>query len=85
MCLGIYSKINGTAADDFPEEFFPLDWDMVYNKIRDGCRIQYPVSLRPAIQWSKRVYFKGEDGTLMEKSRFCSKVVHIKLNKTRCI
>lgn len=29
--------------DDFPKELFPLHWDTVYNKIGDGCRIQYPI------------------------------------------
>lgn len=49
----LFKDKRDCSRDDFPEEFFPLDWDVVYNKIGDGCRIQYPVSLRPAIQWSE--------------------------------
>ena len=55
---------------DFPEDLFPFNWDVVYKKIRDGCRIQYPVSFKPAIQWSKRVYFKGEDDNILRNQDF---------------
>ena len=71
-------------SDDFPEDLFPPHWDTVYNKIGDGCRLQYPIILRPAIQWSKRAYIKTNAGEIVEKPRFCTEVLHIKLSKIRC-
>ena len=69
---------------DFPVQYFPLDWDVVYNRLGDGYRIQYPVFLKPAVQWTRKAYAKDSGGSLVEKPRFCMEVVNIKLNKVRC-
>ena len=78
----LYKDNRECNSDDFPEDLIPPDWDTVYNKIGDCCRLQYPIILQPALQWSKQAYIKTNAGE--KKPRFCSEVLHIKLSKIRC-
>ena len=69
---------------DFPSHLFAPGWDTVYSCIGDGCRVVFPIIMKPSVQWSKKCYWKQPDGSLKLKPRFFTEVLHIKLNKTRC-
>ena len=80
----VFKDKRECLENDFSKEFFPPKWDVAFNKIGDGCRIQYPILFKPAIQWSKTTYVKDGDGTFVPKPRFCNEILHITLTKIRC-
>ena len=42
--------------DDFKQTSFGDNWYVVYDKLGDGCRIDFPVILESRIKWSSVVY-----------------------------
>ena len=70
--------------DDFNSDYFGEDWWFVVDKNGDGCCIDFPVELRPAVKFSPKVYSKSSDGTTVEKLRSYSEIVHVTLLKRRC-
>ena len=37
--------------DDFAKAFFPNDWYKCYNRLGDGCKIDFPLRMYEKIQW----------------------------------
>ena len=54
------SKGQGLLYDksDFASEFFHKDWDIVLDRLGDGCRVEFPVQLRPVIKYSKKCFLE---------------------------
>ena len=42
--------------DDFDTTYFRDDWFVVYDKLGDGCTIDFPIRLENKIRWSPVVY-----------------------------
>ena len=80
------SKGQGLLYDknDFASEFFHKDWDVVLDRLGDGCRVEFPVQLRPIVKFSKKCFFRGSDGILTEKPRTFNDIVCVTLFKQRC-
>ena len=80
------SKGKGLLYDksDFASEFFHKDWDMVLDRLGDGCRVEFPVQLRPVIKFSKKCFVRDSDGVLIEKPRSFNETLCITLLKERC-
>ena len=51
-------------SEDFNPVYFTPGWDTAYDHLGDGCRIHFPVEMKWATRWSKKLYDKEEDGTL---------------------
>ena len=75
------SKGQGILYDksDFASEFFRKDWDIVLDRLGDGCQVEFPVWLRLV-----SVFFRDSDGILREKPRTFSETVCVTLFKLRC-
>ncbi len=70
--------------DDFPEDHFPTGWSVVYDRLGDGCRIDFPVEMKPALKWSGLCFNKSDDGTLVPRPKYFNEVVSVKLDKCHC-
>ena len=51
-------------SEDFNPIFFTLGWDTVFDHLGDACRIHFPVEMKSAIRWFKKLFNREEDGTL---------------------
>ena len=82
-----HSKGRGLLYDknDYASELFHKDWDIVLDRLGDGCRVEFPVQLRPVVKCSKKCFFRGSDGTLTEKPRTLNETVCVTLFKQRCL
>ena len=70
--------------EDFDSRFFKANWYRCYDKLGNGCEIDFPVRLHSKISWSALVYDKLPDGQLQPKSRNYQEFVVVTLVKKRC-
>lgn len=71
--------------EDFTKEYFPEDWWIVLDKNGDGCCVDFPVELRPAVKFSSIMYTKCQStDKLVQKPRSFSEIVYVTLLKKRC-
>ncbi len=77
--------MHEAAADDFPVSFFPPGRDIVYNHLGDGFKVVYPFTMRKCIRWSRKCFSKLPSGMLIPKPCYFTEVVHVRLDKIRCI
>ena len=68
----------------FSTTYFPVDWHVIYNKLGDGCRIDFPVRLESKLKWSSEVYVRDTSGNLVLKPRTFTEMVYVRLVKCRC-
>ena len=76
---GLFYDLNS-----FSTTYFPVDWHVVYNKLGDGCRIDFPVRLESKLKWSSKVYVRDTSGNLVLKPRTFTEMVYVRLVKCRC-
>ncbi len=64
---------------DFRDLYFPSGWDVVYDRLGDGCKVVYPITMKSCIRWSRPCYrkLKLPDGSLHHKPRYFREVVHV--------
>ena len=66
-------------ADDFDRTYFTDDWCVAYDKLGDGCAIDFPIRLDSKIRSSPKVF--SADGTV--KPRIFSEIICVTLVKMR--
>lgn len=66
--------------DDFDRTYFGDNWHVVYHKLGDGCRVDFPVRLESRIKWSSVVY--NSDGSA--KPRLFTEMISVTVVKSRC-
>ena len=71
---GLFYDMN-----DFDTTYFKDDWYLAYDRLGDGCTIDFPIRLESKIRWSPKVY--NADGTV--KSRIFSEIICVTLVKVR--
>ena len=49
--------------DDFNPTFFPVNWFIVYDKLGNGCKVDFPVRLESKLKWSPALYDKLSNGS----------------------
>jgi hypothetical protein len=58
------------SRNSFSKFLLPTDWDiLVYTKHGEGRRIDFPVSVAPILQWSKKHYVRNDNGDFLEGTR----------------
>ena len=65
-------KLNQTV--DFSEHVFSSEWDKVYDRLGDGCQVEFPIRMHSKLRLSSIVYTQGEDGMLVHKQQSFSEV-----------
>ena len=66
--------------EEFDSTYFSDDWYIVYDKLGDGCKVDFPIRLESKIRWSSVVY--NSDGSV--KSRVFTEIISVTLVKVRC-
>ena len=77
--LGLFYQL-----EDFDNRYFKANWYRCYDKLGNGCEIDFPVHLHSKISWSALVYSKLPNGQLQPKSRTYQEFVVVTLVKKRC-
>ena len=72
------------GLEDFGSTYFPAGWHVVYDRLGDGCRIDFPIRLESKLKWSTTLYSKQEDGTLVPKPKTFTEMICVSLVKVRC-
>ena len=70
--------------EEFSSAYFPAGWHIVYDRLGDGCRVDFPIRLESKLKWSSTVYSKQDDGTLLPKPRTFTEMIYVSLVKVRC-
>lgn len=70
--------------DDFNPTFFPGNWFIVYDKLGNGCKVDFPVRLESKLKWSPTVYEKLPNGTVVVREKIFTEVLVVTLVKKRC-
>ena len=66
--------------EDFNMTYFGGDWHVVFDKLGDGCRVNFPLKLESKLKWSSLVY--NFDGSV--KSRIFTEMISVTIVKSRC-
>ena len=66
--------------EDFDGTYFENDWYVAYDRLGDGCSVDFPIKLESKIRWSPIVY--NSDGST--KSRIFNEIISVILVKKRC-
>lgn len=66
--------------EDFDTTYFCDNWYVAYDRLGDGCCIDFPVKIESKIKWSSLVY--NSDGS--SKPRIFSEIISVTLVKRRC-
>ena len=65
--------------EDFDKTYFYDDWYVVYDKLGDGCKVDFPIRLDSKIKWSTQVFSTGS-----VKPRVFTEMIYVTLVKSRC-
>ena len=66
--------------EDFDSTYFSDDWYIVYDKLGDGCKVDFPVRLESKVKWSSAVH--TSNGSV--KRRIFTEIISVTLVKIRC-
>ena len=66
--------------DDFDKTYFTDNWYVAYDKLGDGCCVDFPIRLESKLRWSTLVY--NSSGNI--KQRVFSEIICATLVKSRC-
>ena len=76
--------LRAYEKEDFDSEFFPSGWDVAYDRLGNGCCVDYPITMKTILKYGPRCFRKTSDGTLSKKSRVFYETLHVTLIKRRC-
>ena len=90
MCSNIYSTAKEGLPkveedyfyelEDFNTTYFSGDWHVVFDKLGDGCKVDFPLRIENKLKWSSLVY--NFDGSV--KSRIFTEMISVTIVKSRC-
>ena len=66
--------------EDFDETYFSDNWHVAYDKLGDGCKIDFPIRLESKIKWSSKVFCCN--GSV--KPKVFTEMIYVTLVKSRC-
>ena len=66
--------------EDFNATYFSGDWHVVFDKLGDGCKVDFPLRIENKLKWSSLVY--NFDGSV--KSRVFTEMISVTVVKSRC-
>ena len=53
---GRHGKGRLYILDDFDRTDFPRDWQIVHDRLGDGCTVDFPICMYSWVKWSPTVY-----------------------------
>ena len=70
--------------EDFDSKYFSTDWHVHYDRLGNGCEVDFPIHLYPSIKFSARSYFKDANGKLTPKLQTFTETLTVTVLKRRC-
>ena len=66
--------------EEFNNTYFSDNWYIVYDKLGDGCKVDFIIRLESKIRWSSVVY--NSDGSV--KPRVFTEIISVTVVNSRC-
>lgn len=66
--------------DDFNTTYFSDGWYVVYDKLGDGCTVDFPIRLESKLKWSSQVFYSNGN----VKPKVFTEMISVTLVKQRC-
>ena len=66
--------------EDFDKTYFMDEWYIVYDRLGDGCKVDFPIRLESRIQWSSQVFSRSGN----VKPKIFKEMIYVTLVKSRC-
>lgn len=71
--------------DDFDATYFPKDWYKTYDRLGDGCEIEFPVRMYSKLKWSPVFFTYDNTSGVSPKNTHFEEVCVIWICKKRCM
>lgn len=92
FCLlfsGKGSIVSGRRArqyveTDFDPKYFPHRWWVCFDRLGNGCRIDFPISMYSYIKFTPPVYYKNDNGNILPKARDFIELLSVSVAKSCC-
>ena len=65
--------------DDFCKEYFSGEWHRCYDRLRDGCEVDFPIRITSKLRWSTAVY----DENCVHKPKCYTEILNVAVLKKR--
>ena len=73
------------TLEDFDKKYFPTDWHRVYDRLGDGCKVQFPLRMVSKVKWSTTMYTSDSvRGMVLPKKKHFYEVCILWLVKQCC-
>ena len=69
---------------DFDSKYFSPGWHQCWDRLGDGCEVNFPIQLYSTIKYSPLCYSLDSNGCVVPKSRYYNEVVSVFMLKNRC-
>ena len=69
---------------DFDSKYFSPGWHQYWDRLGDGCEVNFPIQLHSTIKYSPLCYCLDSNGCVVPKSRYYNEVVSVFMLKTQC-
>ena len=65
--------------DDFCKEYFSGEWHRCYDRLGDGCEVDFPIRITSKLRWSTAVY----DENCVHKPKCYTEILNVAVLKKR--
>ena len=74
------------SLEDFDDHYFVGEWYRRYNRLGDGCEVEFPMQLHSYLKWTSQGFSKAPDdpSTIVQKGSIFTEMLCIKLVKRHC-
>ena len=69
---------------DFDIKYFATGWHQCWDRLGDGCEVNFPIQLYSTVKYSPLSYSLDSNGCPVPKSRYYNEVVSVFMLKNRC-
>lgn len=70
--------------DDFDSRYFPPSWYQCWDRLGDGCEVEFPIQLHSHIRYSPLCFTLDTSNTPIPKLRSFSEILSVSVIKRRC-
>ena len=72
------------VLDDFDSDYFPSNWYVWYNKLGNGCKVDFPCFMHSYVKFAPTHYLLSDTDTPIAQPRTYEEIVTITLVKCCC-
>ena len=82
MFKGRRSRMFSLA--DFDPNHFSSNWFISYNRLGDGCKVDFSINLRSHVEFTPLTYIKDHNNDMVARPRDFSELLSVSVVKVRC-